>query len=150
MDGEKGTRRDSTGLPKAKRLKQTTAAAATAIAAATDQLAHCDASEGAGSATASACSKRKATTAIPCSEQEASSSCNSSEADLEAHGASTSARACRARQLKTARERTMVLAKAAARRASTDENEDTALHRPRNLRKRMQWRESVAAQPARS
>ena len=166
VDGEKGTRRDSTGLPKARRQKRggdTTVVAAEATA---DPPAHSEANktpgaaEGATSdATATGAATTTAAAAPPGagkgakavglrSEQDASSSCDSSEVDLELRAHSSSARACRTRQLKTARERTHELALAAARRASTDENEATAPQRLKNVRKRVQWRESVATAPA--
>ena len=142
-DGEKGTRRDSTGLPKAKRPKKTTAAASK------DLASHGGPSKEPNCTTETASSENKHSAAVKrSSTQDSSSSCDSSEVDLDPQGASSSARACRARQTRLAEEKTLDIAKTVARRSLPDENGATAPHRLRNVRKRIQWRESLAAHPA--
>ena len=87
IEGGKGAKRDSTGLPKAKRTKQ----AATATAPGSDTHSHLEkelegATEGANG------KKRSTSYAARNNDDSASSSCDSSEADLEAQGTSSSAR----------------------------------------------------------
>ena len=139
VEGQQGLQRDSTGLPKHKRKSKPTPTAS-------DPGAACDPpldeppTETAGHGRP----PKRTYSAARDRANSASSSCDSSEADLEADLAASSARACMARQRRASCERTQRVLAEAGRRACTDEGEATARHRLLNVRKRVRWKECQA------